>query len=57
MLSALVRIIDLKSGKELPIFVYESEVNEVISDLSLGVELTEISGWTMKENRLRRTKR
>ena len=54
MLSSLVRIIDLKSGNELPIFVYESEVNEFIGDLSLGVELTETSGWTMKENRLRR---
>jgi len=52
MLYSLVRIIDTKSGKELPVFVYDSQVKAFVDDLSLGVELTETSGWTMKENRM-----
>lgn len=52
MLSSLVRISEAESGRELPIFVYESDLNAFIDDLSLGVELTETSGWTRKKNRL-----
>lgn len=52
MLYSLVRIIDAKSNKTLPIFVYESDLNAFVDDLSLGVELTETSGWTMKKNRM-----
>lgn len=53
MLYSLVRIRDTKSGKSLPIFVYESDLKAFVGDLSLGVELTETSGWTMKKNRMK----
>jgi len=49
---SLVRIIDIESGKPLPIFIYEADLKDFHGDLSLGVEMTETSGWSMKENRL-----
>jgi len=52
MLYSLVRISEVKGGRELPIFVYESDLNAFLNDLSLGVELTETSGWTRKKNRM-----
>lgn len=45
-------IVNLKSQKPLPIFVYESDLKNFWHDLTLGVELTEVSGWTMKNHRL-----
>lgn len=53
MLSSLVRICDAESGEALPIFAYESEIKTFLDDLSLGVELTETSGWTLEKNRIR----
>lgn len=52
MLSSLVRIRDLETDKELPIFAYQSEIKTLLNDLSLGVELTETSGWTLEKNLL-----
>ncbi len=49
---SLVRVRDLKTDEPLPIFVYESDLKKFWGDLSLGVELHEVSGWTMKANRL-----
>lgn len=50
---AKIRILDNDSGEELPIFVYESDLEEFRRDLSLGVELRETSGWKAEEFRLR----
>jgi hypothetical protein len=49
---AAIRIVDKRTEKELPIFVYESELKEFWNDLSFGIELTETSKWTREENRL-----
>ncbi len=49
MLYSRVFICEAKTGKKLPIFVYKSEVTNFVNDLSLGVELTETSGWTMQK--------
>lgn len=42
---SMVRILDNASGKELPIFVYETELHRFRKDLSFGVELLETSQW------------
>ena len=49
---ASIRIVDKQTSKELPIFVYKSELKEFVNDLRFGIELTETSKWTPKENRL-----
>lgn len=49
---SMVRIVDNDSGGELPIFVYEPELNEFVGDLSFGVELTETSRWNPAENEI-----
>ncbi|MDP6448052.1 MAG: hypothetical protein QGG36_02095 [Pirellulaceae bacterium] len=49
---AAIRIVDKQAERELPIFVYESELKKFWNDLSLGVELTETSKWTREEHRL-----
>ena len=49
---ASLRIVDKQTKKELPIFVYRSELRDFWNDLSYGVELTETSKWTRVENRL-----
>ena len=51
---AAIRIVDQATGKDLPIFIYESELEEFHNDLSLGVELIETSKWTREENLLRK---
>lgn len=51
---SLVRVRDPESGETLPIFVYKSEVNTFVGDLSLGYELMETSGWTMKKHRMKK---
>ena len=53
---ATVRIIDLSTEQELPVFVYKSEVKEFVNDLSLGVKLLETSKWDFKENELTKKK-
>lgn len=48
-----VQIIDNQSEKSLPIFVYQSELDQFQNDLSLGVRLCETTGWTREENKLK----
>ena len=48
--SAMVRIEDRQNKLELPIFVYESDVDAFQKDLSLGSRLIETSKWTKQEN-------
>ena len=47
-----IRIVDKQTEKELPIFVYESELKDFWNDLGFGVELIETSKWRRAENRL-----
>lgn len=49
---AMLRVVDAERGKTLPIFVYESDLKKFWHDLTLGVELMETSGWTMKNHRM-----
>ena len=49
---SMIRIVDKDSGGELPIFVYESELNDFVGDLSFGVELMETSRWDPAENEI-----
>ena len=50
---SMIHIIDNDSEKELPIFVYESELKKFRSDLSFGIELLETSRWKPDENEIR----
>lgn len=45
-----IRIIDNQSQSELPIFIYEKELENFRNDLSLGVKLQETSRWTREQN-------
>lgn len=47
-----IRIVDLQREKELPLFIYESELKTFESELGLGVELIETSKWQRERNRL-----
>lgn len=49
---ASIRIVDKTTEAELPIFIYESEVDGFWKDRSLGVELIETSKWSPEEHRL-----
>jgi hypothetical protein len=44
--------VDKTTEAELPIFIYESEVDGFWKDRSLGVELIETSKWSPEEHRL-----
>lgn len=50
---SMVRIVDLATEKELPIFVYESDLRKFERDLSFGVELLETSDWDRTKNEIR----
>nr|AKB95220.1 leucine rich repeat family protein [uncultured bacterium] len=50
---SMVRITDLETGKELPIFLYESDLKTFTGDLSFGIELLETSGWESADNEIR----
>ncbi|MAG94823.1 MAG: hypothetical protein CMJ48_13930 [Planctomycetaceae bacterium] len=50
---SMIRIIDNDSGKELPIFVYESELKKFQNDLSFGIDLLETSEWRPDESEIR----
>ena len=49
---ASVRIIDSITEAELPIFVYQSELDAFSKDLGFGVELLETSKWSKEGSRL-----
>jgi len=49
---ASIRIVDTTTETELPIFIYESELEEFSNDRTFGVELIETSKWSPEENRL-----
>ena len=50
---SMVRIVDRRTGNELPIFVYESDLKKFERDLSFGIELSETSSWSRTENEIR----
>ena len=52
---ALIRIVDKATEKELPIFIYESELLDFSTDLSFGVKLIETSKWSPEENQMERS--
>jgi len=49
---SMVRIVDQATKKELPIFVYESDLRKFERDLSFGVELLETSDWDRTKNEI-----
>lgn len=49
---SMVRIVDQSTEKELPIFVYESDLRKFERDLSFGVELLETSDWDRTKNEI-----
>ncbi len=50
---ASIRILAADTKEELPIFVYEPELKNFLSDATEGVEFMETSKWTRDENRLK----
>lgn len=52
-----IRIIDNQTQKELPIFIYETELENFRNDLSFGVKLQETSRWNRQDHLLRQPSR
>ncbi len=50
---SMVRIVDREAGKELPIFVYESDLREFERDLSFGIEILETTSWDRTKNEIK----